>query len=89
MLLQSVTKRSLSVSFRSMQQCVCLSSKRRINNVCSSFFVSPLQQNMYAGSRALQANLPTSLRKTTRITCIFKPRLFVSLNSLYNDNRNM
>ena len=81
MLLQSVTKRSLSVSFRSMQQCVCLSSKRRINNVCSSFFVSSLQQNMYAGSRALQANLPTRLRKTTRITCIFKSCLFVSLNS--------
>ena len=77
MLLQSVTKCSLSVSFRSMQQCVC----RRINNFYSSFFVSSLQQNMYAGSRALQANLLTSLRKTTRSTCIFKSCLFVSLNS--------
>ena len=81
MLLQSVTKRSLSVSFRSLQQSVCLRSKRRINNVCSSFFVRSLQQNMYARSRALQANLPTRLRKTTRITCIFKSCLFVSLNS--------
>ena len=61
-----------------MQQCVCLRSKRRINNVCSFFFVSSLQQNMYAGSRALQANLPTSLRKTARSTCIFKSCLFVS-----------
>ena len=60
MLLQSVNKRSLSVSFRSLQQSVCLRSKRRINNVCSSFFVSSLQQNMYAGSRALKANLPSS-----------------------------
>ena len=39
MLLRSVTERSLSVSFRSMLQCVCVRSKRRINNVCSSFFV--------------------------------------------------
>ena len=49
MLLQSVNKRSLSVSFRSLQQSVCLRSKRRIDNFCSSFFVSSLQQNMYGG----------------------------------------
>ena len=80
MLLQSVTERSLSVSFRSMLQCVCVRSKRRINNVCSSFFVL-CSKICTAGSRALQANFPTSSRKTSRSTCIFRSCLFVSLHS--------
>ena len=37
---------------------------------------------MNAGSRALKANLPTSLRKTTRITCIYSGRVYLYLYTL-------